>query len=61
VTDSPRSTDALAEDRSVLVRFSVEVARLLGLDAEAFSALNPDALPPIVATIRATPSGVSPS
>jgi hypothetical protein len=61
VTDRRRATDSQSEDRSSLVRFRAEVARLSGLPAEDFAALDPDALPALIATIRATSSEAPPS
>ena len=45
----------------MLAAFHAEVARLMGLSQAAFAAVNPHALVPLVATIRATHSEVSPS
>jgi hypothetical protein len=58
---SPRMTDRRmtglpADNESALADFHVEVARLMSLSQDAFAVLDPDALPSIVATIRATSS-----
>jgi hypothetical protein len=44
-----------------LTAFHAEVDRLMSLGAEPFAALSPNALQPLVATIRAIPSEVSSS
>ena len=56
-----RGTDLPAQDEDMLAAFHAEVARLMGLSQAAFAAVNPHALVPLVATIRATHSEVSPS
>jgi hypothetical protein len=45
----------------MLAAFHAEVARLMSLSHEAFAELDPGVLEPIVTTIRATSSEVSPS
>jgi hypothetical protein len=52
-------TDVLPEEQNPLAALSAEVERLLSLTPEAFAVLDPGALTPIVATIRATFSEVS--
>jgi hypothetical protein len=56
-----RRTSLSADNDDVLAAFHAEVARLASLSQEAFAALDPDALAPLVASIRASSSEVSPS
>lgn len=53
-----RTTDPLDND-SVLDAFHDEVGRLAALSQESFAAVDPDALAPLVVTIRAIPSEIS--
>lgn len=55
-----RTTD-LPADNAVLAAFNAEVARLMSLSRQAFAALDPDGLAPLVATIQVTASKVSAS
>ena len=58
MNDRRRIRPTAAED-DVLGDFHAEVARLLSLSQEAFAAVDPDVLEPLVATIRVTPSKVA--
>lgn len=57
----PRGIRRSTDEEGALAAFHAEVARLLELDRETFAELDTGDLEPIVATIRATPSKVSPS
>jgi hypothetical protein len=48
-----------ANDDDALSAFHAELAHLMSLSEEAFAVLSPDALTPLVAKVRATPSEVS--
>lgn len=56
-----RRTVPPADTDPTLAAFHAEVVRLMSLSQEAFGDLDPDALAPIVAAIRATPSDVTAS
>ena len=56
-----RRTGPSAKNDEVLAAFNAEVASLMSLSREAFAAVDPDVLVPLVVTIRVSPSEVSPS
>jgi hypothetical protein len=53
-----RTNDLPADSDDVLAAFHAEVVRLMSLSREAFAALAPDGLAPLVATIHVTASKV---
>lgn len=56
-----RRTGPSAKNDEVLAAFNAEVASLKSLSREAFAAVDPDVLVPLVVTIRVSPSKVSAS